>query len=116
MPTASNRLPMVPKLSSAASMPFPGATSSRAVSSSFLTSILRSPSLGPNDRDPEPRSGAQDHGVFEGPFSRPLPAGDPSPQYAACDPLAARGACVLLSPTASCGPLLLSDGPCRSST
>src|SRR5215204_6026555 len=69
MPTASNRLPMVPKLSSAASMPFPGATSSRAVSSSFLTSILRSPSLGPNDRDPEPRSGAQDHGVFEGPFS-----------------------------------------------
>src|ERR671916_3187602 len=69
MPTASNRLPMVPKLSSAASMPFPGATSSRAVSSSFLTSILRSPSLGPNYRDPEPQSGARDHGVFEGPFS-----------------------------------------------
>ena len=34
MPTASNRFPIVPKLSSAARMPFPGATSSLAVFSS----------------------------------------------------------------------------------
>src|SRR5919202_5464216 len=47
MPRASNRLPMVPKLSSAARIPLPGATSSCAVSSSFRTSMsdLLSPNL-----------------------------------------------------------------------
>src|SRR3954454_24207497 len=65
MPRASNRLPMVPKLSSAARIPFPGATSSWAVTSSFCTSItnLLSSNLTTKapDRGPRPR----DHSVLK---------------------------------------------------
>src|SRR5687767_3825942 len=43
MPTASNRFSMVPKLSSAARMPLPGATSSRAVFTSCSTSTCSPP-------------------------------------------------------------------------
>src|SRR5215217_7959721 len=64
IPTALNRFPIVPKLSSAARMPFPGATSSRAVfcnscrftsRSSRLSLQRRNTTKAPN-RSPEPSS------------------------------------------------------------
>src|SRR5918999_2645915 len=59
MPTASNLLPIVPKLSSAARMPFPGATSSLAVfcnSCTFTSRSFRSSTS--KYESPEPQPGA----------------------------------------------------------
>src|SRR5581483_4149574 len=58
-PTASNRLAIVPVLSSAARIPLPGATSARAVASRSATTELSPGGAGPQAAPPGGRLEAQ---------------------------------------------------------